>query len=154
MIRRLVRVAPTVLVATLMVAVVAQAAEIQVPAYVTIHYDLFPGETSKEINIPWNTPVLLMGVCMTEKAFGVAYVTIMTRPDVGNNFLVWVGHEAPSQFGSAVTQGFSNVAGKHIAYLDYTHYVDIEVASAADGTVRIHNSHPTSRRKGYITLIW
>ena len=43
------------------------------------------------------------------------------------------------------------MTGTHILYLDYSHQVDIEVATT--NSFRIHNG-AAARRSGNVTLIW
>ena len=44
----------------------------------------------------------------------------------------WTGLEPPigGGGGATITSGFDNIAGTHIVYIDFSHLVDIEVASA------------------------
>ena len=57
----------------------------------------------------------------------------------------------PSPASAAITSGFSGTAGTHIVYLDYSHLVDIQVAST--DTFIIHNAN-TIAMAGVVTLIW
>jgi hypothetical protein len=65
------------------------------------------------------------------------------------SFLEWTGLESTA--GSAITQGFSGVAGTHILFLDFSHTVDLQV-STTDAFV-IHNGNGAAS-DGNVTLIW
>ena len=53
---------------------------------------------------------------------------------------------------AAITQGASSTAGTHIVYIDFSHTVDIRVASA--DTILIHNGADSGTRAVNVTLIW
>ena len=67
-----------------------------------------------------------------------------------STLIQWVGLESYySQ--EPITQGRSGIAGTHIVYIDFSHSVDIQLASA--DTILIHNGS-TGTRAGNVTLIW
>jgi hypothetical protein len=68
---------------------------------------------------------------------------------VPSSFLEWVGLESTA--GAAITQGFSGSPGTHIVFIDFSHKVDVEVASP--DTIKIHNAS-TGTATGSVTLVW
>lgn len=134
-------------VAMLTFAVVAPAIQtIVTPNAASFSYSLAAGGISPSFVPVSNQPVLVMGVQLALGFRGVGQVTLLRIP---GSFLEWVGLESTA--GAAITQGFSAVAGTHIVFLDFSHQVDIEVASA--DAMRVHNTS-TGARNGVIRLIW
>jgi hypothetical protein len=138
----------TGLVAVLTLTVALHAAQtISMPNAAGIKYSLAPGTTSAAFTPAENTPVLVMGVQNSLGYRGVGQVALLHVP---SSFLEWTGIESPAS--AAITSGFSSTAGTHIVYLDYSHLVDIEVASA--DTFVIHNANTSVTMNGVVTLIW
>jgi hypothetical protein len=106
--------------------------------------NLAVGANSAAITPAANRSVLVMG-CTTVGANGVGQVSLL--PSSGN-YIHWLGLEAA---GSGITHGATGTATTHIVWIDETHVVDIQVASAT--TFRVHNggSIPVT---GNVTLIW
>jgi hypothetical protein len=139
-------------VAALTFAIVGKAAQtVTVPNAANITYNLAAGAYSGPITPVANQAVLMIGSQTTPGYRGVASATLLHAPCCPN-FIEWVGLESPSINGSAITQGFSATAGTHILYLDYSDYVDVQVASA--DTIRIHNANPYYSMTGNLELIW
>jgi len=136
------------IVGVLTAAIVAQATvTITVPNAATFSYALAAGGITGAFTIPVGfQPVFVMGTQNLVGYRGVGQVTMLRVP---GSFLEWVGLESTA--GAAITQGFSAAAGTHIVFLDFSHQVDIEVASA--DAIRVHNSS-TGIRSGVIRLIW
>lgn len=148
-IRSLVRSLLTVIVATLTLAIVAQAAQtITTPNTATVTYNLAAGGATGGVSVPSNVPVLVMGVQTAVGFRGVGHVTMLSIPGAGG-FLEWVGLESTA--GAAITQGFSGTLGTHIVFLDFSHQVDIEVNNAT--SFRVNNTSG-GVRTGRVTLIW
>jgi hypothetical protein len=110
------------------------------------NYSLAPGANSVAHTVPANVPVLVMGVCTSLGVRGVGQVTLLHIPGF---FIEWTGLESPSSCG--FTCGYSGTAGAHIVYIDYSHQVDIQVASP--DTIRVHNGSG-ALRTGKVTLVW
>jgi hypothetical protein len=133
-------------------AVAANATEavspgaVVVPNELTVSYSLAAGGVSAPITPPANIPVHVMGVQTALGFRGVGEVTLLHVP---SSFIEWVGLASPS--GAAITQGFSGAAGTHIVFIDFSHRVQIEVASP--DTIRVHNLS-TGIRTGSVTLTW
>jgi hypothetical protein len=133
-------------------AVAANATEavspgaVVVPNELTVPYSLAAGGVSAPITPPANIPVHVMGVQTALGFRGVGEVTLLHVP---SSFIEWVGLESTS--GAAITQGFSGAAGTHIVFIDFSHRVQIEVASP--DTIRVHNLS-TGIRTGSVTLTW
>ncbi len=87
-----------------------------------------------------------MGVQNSVGYRGVGQVALLHVP---SSFLEWTGIESPA--AAALTSGFSGSAGTHILYLDYSHLVQIQVASA--DTFLIHNGNSITMT-GVVTMIW
>jgi hypothetical protein len=119
---------------------------ITTPNALKVAYNLAPGASSATVNPAENVPVLVMGVQNDLGYRGVGQVTLLHVP---SSFLEWTGIESPA--AAAITSGFSGTAGTHIVYLDYSHLVDIQVAST--DTFLIHNANTISMA-GVVTLIW
>jgi hypothetical protein len=148
-IRSLVRLFLIAVVATLTIAVVAQATQtITTPNAVTFPYALGPGGATGGIGVVPNVPILAMCVQTNFGFRGVGHVTLLSIPGVGG-FLEWVGLESTA--GSVITQGFSGALGTHIVFCDFGHQVDIEVNNGT--SFRVHNTS-TGARAGRVTLIW
>ena len=113
-------------------------------AYIT--YSLAPSVNSAPITPATNRSVLVMGCCTTLGDRGVGQVSLLHIP---SGFIEWVGLESTA--GAAITQGFSGAAGTHIVYINFSHRVDIQVASV--DTILIHNGSAATRA-GNLTLIW
>lgn len=111
-----------------------------------VTYNLNAGTSSTAVNPQENVPVLVMGVQNNLGYRGVGMVTMLHVP---SSFLEWTGIESPAS--AAITSGFSGTAGTHILYLDYSHLVDIQVAST--DTFAIHNANSIAM-SGVVTLIW
>lgn len=136
------------IVATL-IPIVAQAAQtIRAPNVSVFTYNLAAGQTSPAFPVPANQPVQIMGTQLAVGFRGVAQATLLSIPGAGG-FLEWTGLESTA--GSVITQGFSGVAGTHILFLDFSHQVDIEVASPT--AIRVTNSS-AGVRNGTITMVW
>jgi hypothetical protein len=140
--------AGTVALVTSMVVANATTS-LTVPNASTISYNLAAGANSSSITPAADRPVLVMGVCTTVGVRGVASVT-MLRTATSPVFLEWVGLESPA--GAGIVQGFDGGTGSHIAYLDFSHQVDLEVSSTASA-FRVHNGSGGTRT-GVVTLIW
>ena len=117
-----------------------------VPNKIVLNYSLAPGANSAAIRPVANKPVLVMGVCTSLGVRGVGQVTLL---HIASSFLEWTGLESP--FSASITNGYSGTAGTHIVYIDYSHQVDIQVASP--DTIRVHNGSGTMRT-GNVTLVW
>ena len=127
--------------------VVANATQtITAPNAAFIAYSLAAGANSAPITPVTNKSVLVMGCCTTSGIPGVGQVSLLHLPSTD---IEWVGLESTG--GAAITQGFTNVAGTHIVYIDFYHLVDIQVASA--DTIRVHNGEGFTVA-GNVTLIW
>jgi hypothetical protein len=134
-------------VATVAVSISMHATQTVVtPNASKISYNLVAGGNSASVNPAENTPVLVMGVQNDLGYRGVGQVSMLHVP---SSFLEWTGIESPA--AAAITSGFSASAGTHIVYLDYSHLVDIQVASA--DTFIIHNANSIAM-SGVVTLIW
>jgi hypothetical protein len=119
---------------------------ISTPNAAKVTYTLAAGASSSAVNPSESTPVLVMGVQNNLGYRGVGQVTMLHVP---SSFLEWTGIESPA--AAAITSGFSGTAGTHVLYLDYSHLVDIQVAST--DTFIIHNANSISMA-GVVTLIW
>lgn len=138
--------AAVVALATLAVLVPATQAVALGPNAATFSYNLAAGASSGAFTPVTNKPLLVMGIQDTVGFRGVGFVTML---HISGSFLEWTGLESTA--GSAITQGFSGTAGTHIVYLDFSHQVDIEVASA--DSFLVHNTS-TGSRTGNVTIIW
>ncbi len=116
------------------------------PNAARVKYNLAGGASSGTLTPASSTPVLVMGVQNSLGYRGVGQVAMLHVP---SSFLEWTGIESPAS--AAITSGFSGTAGTHIVYLDYSHLVDIQVAST--DTFLIHNAN-TITMAGAVTLIW
>jgi hypothetical protein len=119
---------------------------ITTPNTLKVPYNLNAGASSAAINPAESVPVLVIGVQNNLGYRGVGQVTMLHVP---SSFLEWTGIESPAS--AAITSGFSGTAGTHIVYLDYSHLVDIQVAST--DTFVIHNAN-TIAMAGVVTLVW
>lgn len=111
-----------------------------------VAYNLAAGASSAAINPAESLPVLVMGVQNNLGYRGVGQVAMLHVP---SSFLEWTGVESPA--AAAITSGFSGTAGTHILYIDYSHLVDLQVAST--DTFIIHNANSISMA-GVVTLVW
>src|SRR5205085_228071 len=117
-------------VAIITSVVVANATQsITTPNAAFVSYSLATGANSAPITPVTNKSVLVIGCCTTVGAQGVGQVSLLHSP---STFIEWVGFESTNTTsGSATTtQGFSGTAGTHIVWIDFSHTVDIQVASA------------------------
>lgn len=119
---------------------------ISVPNASKLTYNLAAGASSTAVTPAESVPVLVMGVQNNLGYRGVGQVAMLHVP---SSFLEWTGVESPA--AAAITSGFSGTAGTHILYLDYSHLVDIQVASS--DTFIIHNAN-TIAMSGVVTLVW
>jgi len=138
-------VAAMVLVLTMAVMVRAEQT-IDTPNALVVNYNLVAGANSAAVKPVSSLPVLVTGVQNALGYRGVGEVSLLHVP---SSFLEWVGIESPA--AAAITSGFSGTAGTHILYLDYSHLVDIQVAST--DTFLIHNANSITMT-GTLTLIW
>src|SRR5205823_2227282 len=113
-------------------------------AYIT--YNLAANTNSTAITPATNRSVLVMGCCTSLGYRGVGQVSLLHIP---STFIEWVGLESTPS--AAITQGFSSAAGTHIVFIDFSHRVDIQVASA--DTIQIHNGNSITMA-GNVTLVW
>ena len=111
-----------------------------------ISYSLAAGANSAPITPAANKSVLVMG-CSTANDPGVGQVSLLRYP---STLIQWVGLESYySQ--EPITQGRSGIAGTHIVFIDNSHAVEIQVASA--DTIRVHNFFSFAATVN-VTLIW
>ena len=128
-------------------AVVAPAVQtITTPNASIVSYSLAAGGVSGPIFPVANQSVLVMGNQLAVGFRGVGQVTLLRIP---SSFLEWVGLDSTA--GGAVTQGFSGAPGTKIMFIDFSHQVQIEVAST--DSFRVHNLSSGSRF-GNVTMIW
>src|SRR5207248_8647789 len=125
--------------------VVANATQsLTTPNAAFISYNLAGNADSAAITPATNRSVLVMGCCTTTG--GVGQVSLFHIPSGG---MVWTGVES---YGTAsITQGSSSTAGTHIVFIDNSHAVEIQVASA--DTIRVHNFFSFAVT-GNVTLVW
>lgn len=136
-------------VAILTMSVVVNATQtISMPNAAIVGYNLAPSADSAAITPTAARPVLVMGVNTTIGNRGVGFVTLL-RSGVAPLFLEWTGLDSTA--GSAITQGFSAVAGTKIVFLDFSHTVSVQVNTA--DTFRIHNGSAAAQT-GNVSLIW
>jgi len=134
-------------VAVLTLAVVGKAAQtVTVPNAVNITYNLAAGANSGVITPVSNQAILMIG---SQTALGYRGVGMATLLHVPASFMEWTGVESPSN--AVITSGFSGVAGTHILYLDFSHLVDVQVASP--DTILIHNANSINMT-GNLEFIW
>ena len=118
---------------------------ITTPNAAFISYNLALGANSAPITPVPNRSVLVIGCCTTSGDQGVDQVSLLHVP---STYIVWTGLESPNN--SIITAGASAQVG-HIVYIDLSHHVDIQVASA--DTILVHNGS-TGTRTGNVTLVW
>ncbi len=136
-----------VMVCVLAASVVAKATQtLTIPNAAFYTYNLAPGANSSPITPVPNQAVLMIGSQTTAGYRGVAMATILRIP---SGFIEWTGVESPSS--AAITSGFSGSPGTHILYLDFSHLVDVQVAST--DTIYIHNANSVTQT-GTLELIW
>jgi hypothetical protein len=134
-------------VAIITSAVVANATQtITTPNAVNIPYSLATGANSAAITPVTNKSVLVMGCCTTNPDQGVGQVSLLHVPSI---YMKWAGYESFNPV--ALTGGSSSAAGTHIVFIDGSHAVDIQVASA--DTILIHNA-TGGTVAGNVTLVW
>jgi hypothetical protein len=122
---------------------------ITTPNAAFVSYNLAAFTSSAAITPVTNKSVLVMGCCTTAVQEGVGQVSLLHTSSAG---MGWVGLES-YKFGSTptITSGASATAGHHIVWIDGSHQVEIQVASA--DTILIHNIS-TGTRAGSVTLVW
>jgi len=126
--------------------VVANATQsITTPNAAFISYSLAAGANSAAITPVTNRSVLVMGCCTT--SVGVGQVSLLR---IASSFIEWAGLESFSP--ATITSGSSSALGTHIVYINSSHQVDIQVASA--DTIRVHSSYPGGTVAGNVTLVW
>jgi hypothetical protein len=136
-----------VVVATVALSLSLHATQaLTVPNAAKVAYNLAAGASSAAVTPAESVPVLVMGVQNNLGYRGVGHVSLLRVP---SSFLEWSGIESPAS--AAITSGFSGTSGTHIVYIDYSHLVDIEVAST--DTFIIHNGNSIAM-SGVVTLIW
>ena len=136
-----------VVVCVLAASVVAKATQtLTVPNAAFYTYNLAAGANSSPITPVPNQAVLMIGSQTAVGYRGVAMATILRVP---SSFIEWTGVESPS--AAAVTSGFAAAPGAHVLYLDFSHLVDVQVASA--DTIYIHNGNSVTQT-GTLELIW
>jgi len=139
-------------VAIITSVVVANATQtVTTPNAAFISYNLAGVANSAPITPATNKSVLVMGCCTTANTTvgndrGVGQVSLLHIPSA---VIAWVGLESFAP--AAITSGESAVPGTHIVWIDGTHQVDIQVASA--DTILIHNRN-AGTLAGNVTLIW
>jgi hypothetical protein len=136
----------TVVFALTTTVLVRASQSVTVPNAAMFTYNLAPGANTGIITPAANQAVFVMGTQTTVGFRGVAMATLLHIPA---SFIEWVGIESTS--GAAITQGFSGAAGSHILYLDFSHQVDVQVASP--DAILIHNG-AAQNRTGNLELIW
>jgi len=137
-------------VAIITSVVVANATQtITTPNAVNISYNLAAGANSAAITPVTNKPVLVMGCCTIFDHQGVGQVSLLHFSVGGIAFIAWFGLDTTTP--ATVTTGSTGTTGFHIVYLESTHQVEIQVASA--DTIQVHNGS-TATRAGNLTLIW
>ena len=100
------------------------------------------------IVLPPNTPIQLIGTCLTLNFRGVGQASLLSIPGAGG-FIEWVGLDSTA--GAAITQGFSGVVGTKILFIDFAHQVRVEVAGP--NAIRVRNT-AAAPRAGRLSLIW
>jgi hypothetical protein len=138
--------AAVVAVVTLAVLVPATHAVALGPNAATFAYNLAAGADSAPFTPIADKPIMVTGVQTNLGYRGVGFVSML---HITGSFLEWTGIESPAS--AAITSGFSGTAGTHIVYLDYSHLVDIKVASP--DTFVVHNAN-TIAMAGSVTLVW
>jgi hypothetical protein len=135
-------------VAVITSVVVANATQtITTPNAAYITYSLAAGTNSAAITPAASRTVLVMGCCTT--AIGAGQVSLVRNP---GSQIAWAGYEAIGPTSTvSPTGGIDSFSGTHILYLDNSHKVDIQTASA--DTILIHNGQ-IAARAGSVTLIW
>ncbi len=113
-----------------------------------ISYSLAASANSAAITPATNRWVLVGGCCTTSGIQAVGQVSLIHIPSTA---FQWAGLESYSGAPSDITSGYSGTAGRHIVYIDASHQVDIQVASA--DTILVHNA-TTTPVAGNVTLVW
>ena len=125
--------------------VVANATQtITTPNAVFVSYSLAANRNSAPITPVTNRPVLVMGCCTTFAGVGQVSLLHSSFPSIA-----WTGFEPG--YPVTPTSAISTAPGIHIVYIDFSHRVDIQVASA--DTIQIHNG-ATQTLAGNVTLVW
>lgn len=128
-------------------AVVSHAVQtITTPNVTMFSYNLAAGGRTAAVSVAANQGILVMGDQLNVGFRGIGQATLLSVPA---NFLEWVALESPSAAG--VTSGFSAAAGTHIVWIDFSHTVGIEVASAT--AIQVHNAGGGAA-SGNVKLIW
>ncbi len=151
--RTIARLAAVAVIGVTSVVLVNAAQTVVIANAANIPYNLAAGATSAAISLTADRPILAMGICTTVGVRGVGQVTLL-RTSVAPFFIEWTGLESTA--GSAITQGFSDITGTHIVYLDFAHQVELEVVASAGATptrMSVHNGAGAAR-VGHVTLIW
>src|SRR5438874_7641953 len=128
--------------------VVANATQtITTPNAAFVSYSLAGVANSAAITPATNRSVLVMGCCTTTAPLdvGVVQVSLLHIPSY---YIQWVGVELYNGSPSTITSGANSTAGTHIVYIDFSHIVAIQVASA--DTIVIHNIG-NSTKSGNVT---
>jgi len=134
----------TVVAVVTCLAVANATQTITTPNAAFISYNLAGFGNSAAITPATNRSVLVMGSCTTGSASWVGQASLVHIPSF---IIAWVGLDS----NGGNTSGRSGIAGTHIVYLDFMHFVDIQTASA--DTIRVHNDSPATFA-GNVTLIW
>ncbi len=135
-------------VAIITSVVVANATQtITTPNAAFVSFSLASGASSASITPATNRSVLVMGCCTDVN--GAGHVSLLHLPSPGG--IGWAGLEAYSGTPVANTGGLTTGAGVHIVWIDFSHQVDIQTASA--DTIRVHNGS-AGTRAGNVTLVW
>jgi hypothetical protein len=137
--------AVVVIITSMVVANATQS--LTTPNAAFVSYNLAASANSAPIGLATNRSVQVMGCCTTPNTTaGVGQVSLIHIPSTD---VRWVGLESPSNSASTITSGHGSTG--HIVYIDFNHYVEIQVASA--DTIRVHNGLGVSAT-GNVTLIW
>jgi hypothetical protein len=123
---------------------------ITTPNAAFISYNLAGGANSAAITPAAGKSVLVMGC--SKEGTGVGFVSLFVIPSGSSSVgVVWAGLESQSGGSTTTTTAGSTSTAAHIVYIDSSHQVDIQVASAT--TILIHNGS-AGTRTGNVTLIW
>lgn len=126
-------------------------ATVKTPNAVAYNYVLNPGYSTGAITPASNTPIWVMGVQTTNGYRGVGRVAMLQVP---GSFLEWTGLESTCYCGpSTITSGFNSATGTHVVYLDWDHFVDIQVVNPDSFQISNSSSNSTGAT-GTVTLVW
>ena len=119
-------------------------------------FDIAAHGASPDIDLPDETPVHLIGACVTVGLRGVGQLDLIKFPNPPDGFLIWTGINSTPN--GTVTHGFSSIENTHIIQLNYN--ADVFVAVGTHGknannrdSIRVLNTSDTLRTVK-ITLIW